>query len=222
MGVFQRRCKPGLSHVRGTGIRLRQAGTDTATQVRPYVSSREVRAPFPRVYPPVNVVEAFPNAYLAVLLPGQEFLSVPHLKRGRKFDWLYERCVATDIFKRLVQKLCPAGAEQIVSRIESNRNHDERAALICLLTAAGVATGKYTAVGDPMAAISSCRNGQSGRTGPKRASTLYTSAGEWIFGSTALAPISLSDVIGKAVGPITLAHGALLPAAPPLALPLAA
>jgi hypothetical protein len=32
--------------------------------------------------------------------------------------------------------------------MSNTRNHDERAALVCLLTAAGVAEGKYTAVGN--------------------------------------------------------------------------
>jgi hypothetical protein len=37
------------------------------------------------------IVEAFPNAFLAVLIPEVELLSAPKLKRGRRFDWLYEQ-----------------------------------------------------------------------------------------------------------------------------------
>ena len=36
----------------------------------------------------------------------------------------------------------------VLSDIETNRDHEERAALVCLLTAASVAAGRYTAVGD--------------------------------------------------------------------------
>jgi hypothetical protein len=33
---------------------------------------------------------------------------------------------------------------------ENNRDHEERAALVCLATAASVAAGRYTAVGEPI------------------------------------------------------------------------
>jgi hypothetical protein len=35
-----------------------------------------------------SIVEAFPNAFLGVLMPEEELLSAPGLKRGRRFDWL--------------------------------------------------------------------------------------------------------------------------------------
>ena len=41
------------------------------------------------------IVEAFPNAFLAVLMPEVELLAAPRLKRGRRFDWLYEQMVTT-------------------------------------------------------------------------------------------------------------------------------
>ena len=41
------------------------------------------------------IVEAFPNAFLGVLTLEAELLSAPKLKRGRRFDWLYERMATT-------------------------------------------------------------------------------------------------------------------------------
>ena len=40
--------------------------------------------------------------------------------------------------------------ECFASRCESNPDHEERAALVCLATAACVASGRYTAVGEPV------------------------------------------------------------------------
>jgi hypothetical protein len=39
------------------------------------------------------IVEAIPNASLGVLTPEIELLSAPRLKRGQRFDWLYEQMV---------------------------------------------------------------------------------------------------------------------------------
>jgi hypothetical protein len=40
-------------------------------------------------------VEAFPNAFLGVLMPEEELALAPKSKRGRRFDWLYEQVVTT-------------------------------------------------------------------------------------------------------------------------------
>jgi hypothetical protein len=93
LGVFQRRCKPGHSHVPGTGLKLRQAGEETAAQLLSRTSARELQVKFPRVISGKNVVEAFPNAYLGVLVPDTVYVTAQRLTRGKKFDWLYEQCV---------------------------------------------------------------------------------------------------------------------------------
>jgi hypothetical protein len=41
------------------------------------------------------IVEAFPNAFLGVLMPEIELLAAPRFKRGRRFDWLYEGMVTS-------------------------------------------------------------------------------------------------------------------------------
>lgn len=146
-GRFQRRCKPGASHVPGTGMQLREAGRASADQLASITASRPLRHDFPRVWPPRNVVEAFPNAFLGVCVADDVYAGMQRLKRGRKFDWLYEHWCATDLFTACGAAVGIAGAA--VARCHENGHHEERAALVCLLTAASVATGRYVAVGDP-------------------------------------------------------------------------
>jgi len=102
--------------------------------------------PFPRTWPKKNLVEAFPNAYLGVLLPESEYLKASKIQRGKKFDWLYDRCLSLDLFTSMVTTGYSKGTS-VLEKLHANRNHDERAALICLLTAAGVSLGSYTAIG---------------------------------------------------------------------------
>ncbi len=49
LGAFQKRCKPAFSHVRGTGQQLRQAGWETAQQLKPLAPKSPLPADFPRV-----------------------------------------------------------------------------------------------------------------------------------------------------------------------------
>lgn len=147
LGRFGRRCRPGLSHVPGTGSRLRAAGWETARQLRDLAPRKELSLSFPRVGD-CNAVEAFPNAFLGVCVPDEAYERSPRLRRGRKFDWLYDRWVATGRFRRLVFELGLERRHGLAKACEENRQHDERAALVCLLTAAGVLLGRYTAVGE--------------------------------------------------------------------------
>lgn len=148
-GLFQRRCKPGFSHVPGTGLRLREAGMETARQLHDLVSDAMPLVSFPRVFGRRNVVEAFPNAFLGVCVDESQFESAPRLPRGRKFDWLYEQWCAAKTFERFVACAASALPDCVASLCRANRDHEERAALVCLLTAACVASGRYVAVGEP-------------------------------------------------------------------------
>ena len=112
-------------------------------------SGRELLAKFPRVWEGHNLVEAFPDAFMGVLLSGGCFDQIPKLRRGRKFDWLYDECRERSIFDSVIDTIGTAALPSVVDQIRSNQNHDQKAALICLLTAAAVAAGRYTAVGDP-------------------------------------------------------------------------
>jgi predicted nuclease with RNAse H fold len=129
---FQRRCKPGMSHVGGTGRRLRAEGRRAAD-----VAESAAR----------KVVEAFPNAFLGVVLPEEAFANPPTLRRGGKFDWLYDEWRRRGLFRRVV-----AAAhlpEEIAIACETEGNHERRAALVCLLTAAFALQERCTIVGQP-------------------------------------------------------------------------
>jgi hypothetical protein len=93
------------------------------------------------------IVEAFPNAFLAVLIPEQMLTRAPKLARGRRFDWLYEQIAASGGLERVLAKrlrLPPA----VWRAIRCETHHEKRAALICLLTAACIATGTAAMVGE--------------------------------------------------------------------------
>jgi predicted nuclease with RNAse H fold len=145
VGLFQKRCKPGMSHIRGTGQLLREHGRRAAEQVliaRSFAPSFEPRQ---RVWPDVPIVEAFPNAFLGVAVPDEDYVNAAKMKRGGKFDWLYERWIDRGLFRTAADAArLPA---EIAVRCEAETDHDIRAALICLLTAAFAAQGTAVAVG---------------------------------------------------------------------------
>ncbi|MDQ0390685.1 DUF429 domain-containing protein [Labrys monachus] len=141
-GAFQRRCKPGSSHF-GTGLQLKRAALETASQIRHLTSAPMFET---AIFRDAAIVEAFPNAFLGVLLPEQAFAAGP-IRRGRKFDWMYERAVEAG---RLADLMAAIGwdAPDLLRRIETEGDHERRAAFLCLLTAACAAAGKAEAVGD--------------------------------------------------------------------------
>lgn len=115
-GLFCRRCKPGLSHF-GTGLALREAATEARKQFSVYNS---------------RAVEAFPNLFLGVMVRDEDYKKIPSLRRGQKFDWLYDCAYEKVMFLRGYMNL----PESVFKRIVAEKDHEMRAALICLLTAA--------------------------------------------------------------------------------------
>ena len=92
-------------------------------------------------------MEAFPNAFLAVLIPEVELLSAPRLKRGRRFDWLYEQIATTGRLELTLSKKLDM-SDEFWGRLRTEKDHELRAALICLLTAALAAQGTATMVAE--------------------------------------------------------------------------
>ncbi len=144
-GAFQKRCKPGMSHVRGTGQLLREHGRRAADQLLLARSFHPSTEPQHRVWPDAPIVEAFPNAFLGVVLPDDAYANPPQIKRGGKFDWLYDRWIDRDLFSRIAAaaQLSP----EIALRCNTETDHDIRAALVCLLTAAFAVNGTAVPVG---------------------------------------------------------------------------
>jgi hypothetical protein len=151
-GEFQKRCKCGESWVRGTGQALRRAGVETAHAFRDVVSSSQDEVVFPRIFGDHNIVEAFPNAFLGVSLQASVFASASEQsdsvpRRGEKFDWLYDQWLSQQGPAHL-KALLRWDRPEFWRQVETNRHHDERAALICALTGVCAARGSYVAVGD--------------------------------------------------------------------------
>jgi len=121
---------------------------ETAEQVRPLISPDAlIHFGGPTVIGGMPIVEAFPNAFLAVILPDECFSEPPLPRRRRRFDRLYERAVSKRVFPRLLDYLgwvCPP----LFNRLEAERDQEKRAALFCLLTAATAAVGRATPIGD--------------------------------------------------------------------------
>ena len=129
---FNTRCKPGLSHF-GTGLELRVATATACTQFSRFLDRGG------------QIVEAFPNAFLAVLLPEERF-PAPKLKRGQRFDWLYDEALSAGRLESKYLKLDLS--EEVWRRLRKEKNHELRAALICLLTAAFAAKGTASVIGE--------------------------------------------------------------------------
>ncbi len=104
-GTFQKKCKPGFSHVPGTGRCLRDAGKETAKQFIGSASDSALQAEVPRVTGRHNIVEAFPNAFLAVCIDDSAFSTLGKVKRGERFDRLYDVWNERDIFQKLTEEL---------------------------------------------------------------------------------------------------------------------
>jgi hypothetical protein len=141
---FHNRCKPGLSHW-GFGLQLRRASAEACAQFSQLLTSslesdRNVHYDGP-------IVEAFPNAFLAVLIPEVELLSAPKLKRGGRFDWLYDQIATTGRLELILSKRLDT-PDALWARLRAETDHELRAAFICLLTAAFAAQGTATIVGE--------------------------------------------------------------------------
>ena len=147
-GRFQKRCKPGMSHIRGTGQLLREHGRRAAEQLLSARSFRPSTLPLQRVWADAPIVEAFPNAFLGVAVPDDVYVTATRIKRGGKFDWLYERWIHRGLFRSVVADA--QLPEEVAVHCEAETDHDIRAALVCLLTAAFAANGTAVAVGQDL------------------------------------------------------------------------
>jgi hypothetical protein len=142
---FWNRCRPGLSH-HGRGLALRRAGKEAASQFVGVLDNAFLSFG-PEVYPGRPVIEAFPNTFLGVLLaPNVHERWDKNLGKLRS-DWLYEAAIQEGVLHHL---LCDLGWNEphIVKQFERERDHDRRAALVCLLTAGFAQAGTAAVVGD--------------------------------------------------------------------------
>lgn len=90
---------------------------------------------------PLALVEAFPSSFLGLMLGDPE-----KGERSKRSDRYYQALAADGTLARLIDHMLPGRimAQEFADVI----NHDERAALVCAITALCVAGNIYTAVGD--------------------------------------------------------------------------
>ena len=153
LGVFQCFCKPGQTNS-PAGQSLNEHATLLANIVLGLMANRllqiDAGAHLHHIHDR-QIVEAFPNAFLGVLLRAGHFAEVPP-DRGEKFDYLWDTAVANGSLQQAVLHVAPQNrAHQITFRnqIDNIADHDHRAAFICALTAMCIARNQYVAVGDP-------------------------------------------------------------------------
>ncbi len=142
-GAFQTRCKPGLSNL-GYGKDLRRAAAETANQVL-HLAEHNTGASN-AIRQDAFMIEAFPNAFLGVLLPEARF-ALPKAGKRKKFDWLYDHAVDSGVILDLFLSIGWKNTE-LITAVLGERDHEKRAAWICLLTAACAARGEAEVVGD--------------------------------------------------------------------------
>ena len=90
------------------------------------------------------IVEAFPSAYLGMLIAAPADLGA---RRHDRSDLFYRHLAENGTLDALAAHLLPGRAPN--RAFAAVTDHDDRAALVCALTALGVAGGDYLAVGDP-------------------------------------------------------------------------
>jgi hypothetical protein len=80
-------------------------------------------------------------------MPEFELLAAPKFKRGRRFDWLYDQMVKSGRLQSLLSRNLDL-PDVVWNRLQSETNHELRAALICLVTAGLAARGIATMIGE--------------------------------------------------------------------------
>ena len=144
-GLFQSRCKPGATNSR-TGQDLHHHATALARLVMDlkYVSLSPASHPG-RVHDSA-IYEAFPTAFLAVLLSDVEIDAKKSQFGRKKSDGYWEIAVRQGSLRRLIQALAPQ--RRLDECLSSIKNHDHRAAFVCALAALCRAKNMYVSVGD--------------------------------------------------------------------------
>ena len=131
--------KPGQSSS-GNGKRLNEQANISANLVKQHCKVSESRHAIP--IDEKAIVEAFPTTFLGVMIESPQRLDRPRKKSDRYFIYLTEHS-GFEWVRRLL------GGQQRWERSPCEiKNHDDRAALVCALTALCVAAGQFTAVGD--------------------------------------------------------------------------
>jgi hypothetical protein len=66
---------------------------------------------------------------MGVLFPSDCFDRLPKLRRGKKFDWLYDKCCERRTFDSVIHTIGGTTLLSVLHYINTNQNHDQKAAL---------------------------------------------------------------------------------------------
>ncbi|MDB5613061.1 MAG: hypothetical protein JWQ22_714 [Devosia sp.] len=132
--------KPGQTNS-GNGIKLNQSASAFANDV---LSLNSVGpAKHLEALHSSAIVEAFPTSFLGVMVGDPAV--VPTISKQRS-DRYYSYLAENGRLAALLDAYLPGRV--LAQRFREVTNHDERAGLVCALTAMAIATGDYSAVGD--------------------------------------------------------------------------
>lgn len=92
---------------------------------------------------PLAIVEAFPTAFLGLMIADPAALKV---RRNNRSDVYFQHLASSGALDRLVAG--PLPGRSLARPFASVAHHDDRASLVCALTSLCVASGAFTAVGD--------------------------------------------------------------------------
>jgi hypothetical protein len=89
------------------------------------------------------LVKAFPSTFLGVMIRDPQHLNA---RRGDRSDTFFQHLAAAGVLNALIEHCLPGRRLALDLRLVVN--HDDRAALVCALSALSVATADFVAVGD--------------------------------------------------------------------------
>jgi hypothetical protein len=131
--------KPGQSNS-PVGIRLNEEANNCVKSV---LSVADVASSSSRIrIAERSVLEAFPSSYLGLMIADPESLGAVRRNRSDKF---FEALSDDGTLISLLSHLLPR--RRVTRNLGGVKNHDDRASLVCAISALGFAVGKYCAVG---------------------------------------------------------------------------
>ena len=88
------------------------------------------------------IIEAFPTTFLGVMVTDPDALLRPKTRSDRYYAYLANTGRLEGLLDKLLPGRCPSRPLNTIT------DHDDRAAMVCALTALSFAVGNFTAVGD--------------------------------------------------------------------------
>lgn len=140
-GALQKRCKPGQTSA-PIGQQLHKHATCLANLT--LTSNISDATHFQPIHAK-RIVEAFPNAFLAALIPEKD---LPQLRRDASDRYWETTVLKASLLEQLVNVLLPGRRLQF--DLPACTDHEHRAGVVCALTALTVVVGLHVGVGDPV------------------------------------------------------------------------